>query len=54
MVFDLILFKILRGIVIFPTNSKETVIVGSGNSRIKYHQNFDTCIIKLYIHNWYF
>lgn len=28
MVFDLILFKILRGIVIFPTNSKETMIVG--------------------------
>lgn len=27
MVFDLILFKILRGIVIFPTNSKETMIV---------------------------
>lgn len=28
MVFDLMLFKILRGIVIFPTNSKETMIVG--------------------------
>lgn len=28
MVFDLILFKIFRGIVIFPTNSKETMIVG--------------------------
>lgn len=27
-VFDLILFKILRGIVTFPTNSKETMIVG--------------------------
>lgn len=26
--FLLILFKILRGIVIFPTNSKETMIVG--------------------------